>query len=339
MMHDTHEREDHAYRLIQLAEGFGPARAVQLTAELGVADLLAGGPRGVADLAAAVPANSDALYRLLRTLASIEVFVEVEPGWFGLAPMGERLRADHPQSLRSWVIFQGLLNTIYANAADSIRTGDATTANVFGEPLFQHLRNHPEHRALFNAAMAEQSRVTGEALAGYYDFSRARQIVDVGGGAGTFLSAVLRANPELTAVIYDQPYLADDAERQVTAAGLADRCAFMAGDFLETVPAGADLYLMKGILHNWSDEHARAILANCRRAMDAHGRLLLVDWVVPTGNAPHPSKFLDLAMLFVYGGRERTEAEHAWLLAEAGLRLARVVGPPSMLNVLEVVPV
>jgi len=337
-MHDTDQREHHAYRLIQLAEGFGPARAVQLAAELGVADLLVHGPRGVADLATAVPANPDALYRLLRALASIEVFAEVEPGWFELTPVGERLRADHPQTLRSWVIFQGLLNTVYANAADSIRTGNATTADVFGEPLFEHLRNHPEHRALFNAAMGEQSRVLGETLADYYDFSRAGQIVDVGGGNGAFLSAVLRANPELTGVIYDQPYLADDVERQVTAAGLADRCGFLAGDFLDTVPAGADLYLMKGILHNWSDEHARAILANCRRAMSDHSRLLLVDWVVPAGNAPHPSKFLDLTMLFVYGGRERTEAEHAWLLAEAGLRLARVVGPPSTLNVLEVVP-
>ncbi|MFC0437011.1 acetylserotonin O-methyltransferase [Kutzneria buriramensis] len=337
-MHDTDRREDHAFRLIQLAEGFGAARAVQLAAELGVADLLAGEPRGAADLAAAVPAHPDALYRLLRALASVGVFVEVEPGWFGLTPVGERLRTDHPQSLRSWVIFQGLLNTVYANAADSIRTGTATTAKIFGEPLFEHLRSHPEHRALFNAAMAEQSRVTGETLAHYYDFSRARQIVDVGGGNGAFLSAVLRANPELTGVVYDQPYLADDVERQLAATGLADRCGFLPGDFLDSVPAGADLYLMKGILHNWSDDDARAILANCRRAMDARGRLLLVDWIVPTGNAPHPSKFLDLTMLFVYGGRERTEAEHAWLLAEAGLKLARVIGPPSMLNVLEVIP-
>jgi SAM-dependent methyltransferase len=337
-MHDTDQREDHALRLIQLAEGFGAARAVQLAAELGVADLLAGEPRGAADLAAAVPAHPDALYRLLRALASVGVFVEVEPGWFGLTPVGERLRADHPQSLRSWVIFQGLLNIVYANAADSIRTGTATTAKVFGEPLFEHLRSHPEHRALFNAAMAEQSRATSEVLAHYYDFSRARQIVDVGGGNGAFLSAVLRANPELTGVVYDQPYLAEDAERQLASAGLADRCGFLPGDFLDSVPAGADLYLMKGILHNWTDDDARAILANCRRAMDARGRLLLVDWVVPTGNAPHPSKFLDLTMLFVYGGRERTEAEHSWLLAEAGLKLARVIGPPSMLNVLEVVP-
>jgi O-methyltransferase domain/Dimerisation domain len=328
---------DHAFRLIQLAEGFGPARAVQLAAELGVADVLADGPLDVRDLAAAVSAHPDALYRLLRALAGIDVFTEVEPGRFGLAPVGERLCANHPQSLRCWVLFQALFNNICADAVLSMRTGAPTVPSMFGEPMFEHLRNHPEHRALFNAAMGEQSRVTGRALAGTYDLTGTRQIIDVGGGNGAFLSTILQANPGVTGVVYDQPYLAESAAAQLATAGLADRCTFIGGDFLEKVPAGGEVYMMKGILHNWPDDKALTILGNCRRAMTGDSRLLLVDWVVPTGNAPHPSKFLDLAMLFVYGGRERTEAEHVKLLTAAGLRLDRVVGPPSALNVLEVV--
>jgi hypothetical protein len=335
---DRNQIRDHAFRLLQMSEGFGVARAVQLGAELGVADLLGDGPRTAEDLAAATSTHPGALYRLLRALAAVGLFTEVEPGRFGLTPVGERLRGDHPESLRCWVIFQGLFNGVYAEAMHSLRTGEPTVPLVFGEPLFAHLQHHPEHGRIFNAAMAEHSRLTGKALAAAYDFAGARQIVDVGGGDGSFLSAVLRANPGTTGVVFDQPYLAAAAGAQIGAAGLGERCRYVGGDFLREVPAGGDVYLLKGVLHNWPDDQALVMLRNCRRAMGADSRLLLIEWVVPGGDVPHPSKFLDLAMLFVYGGRERTEEEYVALLTEAGLGITRVLGSASTLNVLEVVP-
>jgi SAM-dependent methyltransferase len=335
---DQNHINNHAIRLLQMSEGFGVSRAVQLAAELGVADLLGDAPRSTDDLAAATSTHPGALYRLLRALAGVGLFTEVEPGRFGLTPAGAQLRGDHPESLRSWVMFQGLFNGVYAEAMHSLRTGEPTVPLVFGEPLFDHLHHHPEHGEIFNAAMAEHSRLTGKALAAAYDFTGVRQIVDVGGGDGSFLSAVLRANPEATGVVFDQPYLGDAAGKRIGAAGLGERCRYVGGDFLREIPSGGDVYLLKGVLHNWPDDQALVMLRNCRRAMGADGRLLLVEWVVPAGDVPHPSKFLDLAMLFVYGGRERTEQEYVALLTEAGLRISRILGSASTLNVLEVIP-
>lgn len=338
--HHTEQRKgDDALRLLRLAESFGPARATQLAAELGVADLLGAGPRSAEDLAAALSTHPGALYRLLRALAGVGVFTEVKPGWFGLTPIGERLCADHPESLRTWVIFQGLFNGVYDEAMHSLRTGASTVPKVFGEPFFTHLQHHPEHATLFNTAMGERSRIIGKAFADSYVFTGARRIIDVGGGDGSFLSAILSANSEPTGVVYDQPYLADAVRKNVAAAGLDERCAFVGGDFLQEVPSGSDVYMLRGVLHNWPDDQVRTILGNCRQAMEPHSRLLLIEWLVPTGDAPHPSKFLDLAMLFVYGGRERTKEEYVDLLAEAGLQVDRIVGSSPAQNVIEAVPV
>jgi hypothetical protein len=334
---DESRPADDMLQLLRLAEGFGPPRAVQLVAELGVADLLGDGPRDVDELAEGTDTHPPSLYRLLRALAGVGVFTEVSSRRFGLTPVGERLRRDHPQSLRAWVLFQGMFNAVYDQAAHSLRTGEPTVPEVFGEPLFEHLRRHPERGAVFNTAMAQHSRLTGTALAGAYDFAGHR-VVDVGGGDGSFLGTVLAAHPSATGVVYDQPYLAEPAAKRLAAAGLGERCAFAGGDFLTAVPAGGDIYTLKGVVHNWPDEQAVVLLRNCRRAMGADGRLLLIEWVVPEGDTPHPSKFLDLAMLFVYGGRERTAAEFDTLLHAADLRVARVVDTASTLNVIEAVP-
>ncbi len=330
--------KDDTFQLLRLSEGFGAARAVQLAAELGVADLLGDGPRSADDLAAATSSHPGALYRLLRALASVGVFREVEPGRFGLTTVGERLRGDHPQSLRSWVLFQGLFSGVYAAAMHSMRTGEPTVPQVFGEPLFAYLDHHPDHAAVFQDAMAQHSRLMGAVLAGAYDFAGASQIVDVGGGDGSFLSAILHTYSEPTGLVFDQPSVADAARKQLATAGFGGRCRFVSGDFLQEVPSGADVYMLKGVIHNWSDDQALVILSNCRRAMGPDGRILLIEWVVPGGDTPHPSKFLDLAMLFVYGGRERTLEEYVALLGKAGLRLDRVVGTTSTLNVIEAMP-
>jgi SAM-dependent methyltransferase len=186
--------------------------------------------------------------------------------------------------------------------------------------------------------MAEHSRLSGAVLAGAYDFGQSTRLVDVGGGDGSFLSALLRAHPQNTGVVFDLPYVADAAHKQLAAAGLGERCAFAGGDFLRGVPSGGDIYLLKGVIHNWPDHQAEAILANCGRAMGRQGRLLLIEWLVPTGDTPHPSKLIDLSMLLVYGGRERTEEEYVRLLDAAGLRLTRVLDAPSSLKVIEAMP-
>jgi SAM-dependent methyltransferase len=339
-MDDTNQRHanDPALTLLRMSEGFGAPRAVQLAAELGVADLLADGPRTSDDLARATATDAGALYRLLRALAGVGVFTEVEPGRFGLTEVGDHLRTDNPRSLRSWVRFQGLFNSVYADAMHSLRTGEPTVPAVFGEPLFDYLKSHPEKGAIFNAAMGEHSRLTGPALAAAYDFTGIDRVVDVGGGDGSFLSGVLTAYPHLTGVVYDQPYVAEAAHKRLAAAGLGERCTFVGGDFLQEIPSGGDAYLFKGVVHNWPDDRAVTVLRNCRRAMAPGGRLLLIEWVVPTGDTFHPSKFLDLAMLFVYGGRERTREEFVKLLASAGLRLTRIVDSSSTLRVIEAAP-
>jgi hypothetical protein len=328
---------DEGMSLIRLAEGLGPARALQLAAELCVADHLADGPRTADDLAAAISCHAGALYRLLRALSAEGVFAEDPAGTFRLTPTGDLLRADHSRSLRTWVLFQGLFNAVYAGAMHSIRTGEPTFPMVFGRPIFEYLDDHREMAATFNTAMAEHSRVMAAVLARAYDLSHARLIVDVGGGDGTFLSGLLGAWPGVRGVVLDLPHAEAAAHKQLASAGLGERCSFVGGDFLREVPVGGDVYLLKGILHNWSDDAATVILRNCRRAMTADGRVTLLEWLVPTGDTPHPSKLIDLSMLTVYGGRERTEQELLRLLRSAGLRLGRIVNA-APLTAVEAVP-
>lgn len=329
---------DNAMQLLRMAEGLTVPRLLQIAAELRIADLLADKSRTSQELAADTGTDAAALYRLLRALAAAGVFTEMEPGRFALTGVGEHLCTDHPQSLRSWVLFQGLFNGVYAEAEHSIRTGEATVPHVFGEPLFQYLGHHPDAAAVFQAAMGQHSRLMGPKLAEAYDFTGVRRVVDVGGGDGTYLSTILRAHTHMTGVVYDAPYVAEAARKQLATAGLGERCTFVSGDFLQEVPAGGEVYLLKGVVHNWPDEGALVLLRNCRRAMGDDGRLLLVEWAVPPGDVPHPSKLLDLSMLFVYGGKERTEQEYAELLAAADMRISRIIGTATTLNVIEAVP-
>ncbi|GAA1824416.1 methyltransferase [Luedemannella flava] len=328
--HDRGHASRDSLQLLRLAEGLTPARAVQLAAELGFADLLADGPRAAEELAATTGTHPGAVYRLLRSLAAEGVFTETTPGVFGLTPMGDQLRADHPRSLRAWVLFQAMFNEVYAAAMHSVRTGEPTFPTVYGAPIFTYLEQHPEEGSLFNTAMAQHSRLLATVLAEAYDFSSARLIVDVGGGDGTFLAGVLSEWPDASGIVYDLPYVADAARKQLAGAGLGERCSFVGGDMLRDVPPGADAYLFKGVIHNWPDHDAVTVLRHCRQAMTADGRVLLIDWLVPTGDTAHPSKLIDLSMLLVYGGRERTREEFVGLLAEAGLRLERVFEAPPL---------
>ncbi|MEV0898063.1 methyltransferase [Actinoplanes sp. NPDC049802] len=329
---------DETLRLLRMAEGLGAARLLQLAVEFDVAGLLVDGPRSAEELAEKTATHPKALHRLLRALAGVGVCTEAPHGRFALTEMGKRLDSEHPQSLHWWVRFQGMLNPVYDDAGSSVRAQDPAFSGVYGEPIFEHLARNPEHGEIFHSAMAEHSRVMGTVLATGYDFGGVQRIVDVGGGDGSLLTVLLQRYPEAEGVVLDLPEIADVARKRVAAAGLSERCSVIGGDFLREVPAGADLYLLKGVLHNWSDTDAATLLRNCRAAMTPESRLLLIEAVVPPGDDFHPSKVLDVAMMIVYGGRERTLSEHMELLTGAGLRFGRMIEAAAPLSVIEAFP-
>lgn len=324
---------------IQMATGYWVSKAIYVAARLGVADLLAGGPKTVEQLAAEAGAHAPTLRRLLRSLAGVGLFRENEEGRYELTPMAEFLRADTPGSQRgfalhvgespSWMAWDGLL--------ESVRTGVSAFRAVHGEEVFPYYAAHPESNEPFNAAMTELSKVVSAAVVEAYDFSRFPVIADVGGGRGALLAAILRATPEARGLVCDQPEVAAGALATMEAEGLSGRCDFAGIDFFETVPEGADAHVLKWIIHDWDDERALAILRNCRRALADGGRLLLVESVVPEGNDPSFSKQMDLQMLVMTGGRERTAAEYRALLARAGFEMTGVIPTRSPVSIVEAV--
>ena len=327
-------------QLFLLSEGTVVATALSLAAELGVADLLAGGPRHHEDLAQDTSTHAPSLYRTLRLLSSVGVFTETQPGWFGLTALGDCLRTAAPGSMRSWLRMVGLkvwLHT-YADALHSLRTGQPALPRAMGAGLFDYLAAHPAESALFNEAMSDFGKSVAAAVTHAYDFSGLRKIMDVGGGNGSFAAAILTANPHLTGVVFDQPHSAPDAQRLIADAGLSQRCEFVGGDFFQSVPGGCDACVLRWVIHDWDDERARTILCNCRAVLPPAGRLLLVESVVPPGNEPHPSKLMDFVMLTALGGRERTADEYRELLDESGFRLNRVIATDSPMSVIEALP-
>jgi predicted O-methyltransferase YrrM len=315
-------------------------QALAVAAELGVADLVAGGPRSVDDLAAAVDADPDALYRVLRALAGSGVFSEVSPRTFGSTPLAETLRDGAEGSLRNWARLWGLPERQAAIGAllHSVRTGEPSFSHLYGVSWWSQLATRPDQAAVFDAAMGDLSRRLHAATVDAYDLSGVRQLVDVGGGRGHLVAALLRRHRELRAVVYDQPEVARHATEVLTAAGVADRAQVAGGDFFTAVPTGGDTYLLSMILHDWNDAQALSILENVRQAMGRHSELLVVDAVVPEGDAPHDGKLRDLIMLALHPGRERTEAEFAALFERAGLRLRETREVAASTGLLVAVP-
>jgi O-methyltransferase len=326
-----------ALALLQQALGIAVARSVWVAAKLGVADLLGDGPLDAETLAAAAGAHAPSLYRVLRTLASVGIFAEGDDGRFGLTPLAGPLRVDAPDSIRDYILLVG--EEFYWRPWDhllySVRIGRPAFEQVHGADFFTFLARDPGASAVFDAAMTSRSAQENDAIASAYDFSDLGTIIDVGGGRGSLLAAILRANPGLSGVLFDRPQVVAEARHQLEAAGLGGRCEVVAGDFFASVPAGGDAYLLKRVLHDWDDERAGAILRNCHRAMPGHGRLLAIDLVVPPGNDPSLGKLFDLLMLVQVGGRERTEAEFQALLASAGFELKAVTPTLSLVSVVE----
>lgn len=335
---DRNEQE-RAYALLALGDELIHARALQIAAELRIADLLASRPRPCQDLAEHTETDPEALYRMMRLLASRGLFQETETGVFELTPMGDPLRSDHPASVRSVLALTGAVAPLVLGGAHhSLRTGEATFPQVTGDPIYAHMARHPEQGRLFDEAMRDLTRLVAPAVLDAYDFTGAPHIIDVGGGSGALISAILRREPAASGVVLEDPRVVDSALDEIREEGVADRCSAVGGDFFREVPAGGDLYLLKWVLHNWSDERATDILRNCRRAMREDSRLLIIESVLPSGDDAHPGKAMDLAMLVLLGGRERTEEQFGELLAGAGLRLERVVPTRSPHSVVEASP-
>jgi hypothetical protein len=312
-------------------------QALRVVAELGVADLLTEGARGVDELAAETGAHAPSLYRFMRSLAGCGVFAETGERVFELTPTAELLRADVEGSMRDLAIFMGAdwHWQVWGDAPYSARTGKAAWERVHGAEVFSYFAEHKDAARVFDGAMTSLSKMVSKAVVEAYDFSSIRKLADIAGGHGSLLAAILRANPHLKGLLFDMPQVIAGAQAYVEAEGVARALELASGDFFESVPAGADAYLMKHIIHDWDDARALSILRNCHRAMPDDGRLLLVEMVVPAGNEPHLSKIQDLEMMLSPGGLERTEDEYRALFAAAGFELTRIIPTASPMSVIE----
>jgi SAM-dependent methyltransferase len=332
--------------LFQLVMGHYFSQAIYVAARLGIADVLASGPRHYGEIAEATSAHAPSLHRLLRFLASMGVVAEDKPGCFALTPLGDGLRADAPGSFRPLaLLFAGpLLARPWLNLQHSVQTGEAAFDRTFSTDFFQYLAAHPDEAEVFNDAMTAASAQVAIGVPAAYDFTQIGTIVDVGGGQGALLSAILKANPSVQGILYEMPHVVEGARQRIAAAGLAGRCEVVAGDFFQAVPAGADAYLLKSIIHDWDDARSATILRNCHRAMAPNGKLLLVEPLLPERITNSPmSQFVagsDVNMMVLLGGRERTEQDFRALLESAGFRLSRIVSiDGTSMSVLESVRV
>ncbi len=324
--------------LIQLGTGHFVASALQVVVRLGIPARLADGARSSAELASATGVREDALYRVLRALASIGLFDETSPRRFALTATGELLRPGVPGSMHNMMLWMTspLHFRVYAEMMHSVLTGQPAIEKVTGMPAFEYLPHDPELSEIFNDAMTSFSEAVIPAALDAYDFSGIDTIVDVAGGHGAVLTAILRRYPRMHGVLFDLGHVLAGARPRIEAQGLADRCTIEAGDFFAKVTPGADAYIMKHIIHDWDDEKALVILRNIRTAMGAgRGRVILLESVLPEGNAPDFGKIIDLEMLMMPGGRERTADEFEALFTRAGFELTKIVATASPLSVIE----
>ena len=328
--------------ITQMQMGMWVAQAVAAAARLGIADALAQSqPQGSTTLAQAVGADAAALARLLRALASLGVLAQPTPHQYALTPVGELLRSDSPSSMRDWLIAETDPPhwQAWGKLHESVRSGQTMVSQLFGMSIFEYYAAHPEERAAFSRAMGNFSVLAARGIVQQYDFSHARQIVDVGGAHGDLLLAILRANPHTRGTLFDLPHVAESARQAIRAHSDHQRCEVRGGDFFEAVPPGGDIYLLKAILVDWKDADALRILRNCRTAITPEGKLLVIEMVLPDDNRPSPAQLLDLNMLVMTGGQERTAGEYGALLEQAGFRLDRIIPTSSPFQVLEAVVV
>lgn len=323
--------------LMQMLFGAQMQRSLCLAARLGIADFLAESPHTAEELAAKTRTHAPSLYRLLRTLASIGVFAENDQQKFELTPVAELLRIDAPNSMRDFAVMMGedWIWQAWGELPYSIKTGGVAHEKVQGMSSFEFYEKNKEAGKVFNAAMTNFTRAVISAVVEAYDFSGVGKLVDIAGGHGLLLAGIMKANPHLRGILFDLPFVIGGAGELLAREGVSDRVELTTGDFFESVPPGGDAYMMKHIIHDWDDESSIKILRNIRSATNENGKVLIIEMVVPEGNVPSPSKALDILMLVMEGGKERTEKEYGRLLDEAGLRMTRVIPTKSPYSVVE----
>jgi hypothetical protein len=316
--------------LQDIVYGYMPAQVLRVAAVLGIADELAGGRRTVVELARATESDAPSLRRVLRGLTCLGVVAEPEPDMFELAAGGQQLRSDRPDSIKAAVLLftSHEMWLSWGRLEYGVRTGKIAWDDVVGMSVFEFMDRHPEQSATFNAAMSDRTRTVSPRIAGSYDFSRFDTLVDLGGGNGTLMAAILATAPALRGVLFDQPAGMADAAENLRSAGVAGRCEIVAGDFFVAMPEDADAYLLKSVIHNWDNERAVSILRNCRAAMRDDGTLLVIERLLPSRIAsPTASRvvFSDINMLVNTHGKERTEEEFRSLYSAAGFELTEIV--------------
>lgn len=327
--------------MLDLIFGYTISQLIYTAARLGIADLLAKGPMTAASLAKKVGADASHLHRVLRALASVGVFAEDAKGRFKLTPLASTLRGDHPASMKNFALMQidDYIWNAWGALSDTVVNGGIAFDRVYNMPVFAYIAAHPDKERAFSASMASISSNQNAAVAKAIPVSDIKHLVDVGGAHGHLLSAILRRNRKLKGTLYDMPGVVATAADSgfITAADIADRCDTAGGSFFESVPKGADGYLMKYIIHDWDDDKCVKILSNCRKAMTRDGRVFIVDYVIPKGNGKHFGKLMDINMMCCPGGKERTRDEFAALLKRAGLKLKRVIPTECPLSIVEAV--
>jgi len=324
-----------AQQVVDLSFGFILSSALAAAAEMGVADHLAAGPQPLIALAAQLKVDARSLYRLLRMLASVGIFHEDAEARFHLTPAADLLRKDVPGSLRDAVLMitQDIFWKPAGEFPEVVRSGENGMLRIFGLPFFDYLSSNDKAGNTFHRGMSSLSDMENAPIAGAYDFSGCKLIADIGGGHGGFLIEVLKCAPQARGLLFDHRQVLDQARIDQ----LPERWNCIEGDFFATVPSGADVYILKRIIHDWTDEVCIRILKNIRHSMPAGAKVLVVDTVIPSGNDPHGGKLLDVLMMAALPGRERTKAEFSQLFAEAGLKLSRVIHTPTLLSITEAV--
>jgi hypothetical protein len=323
-------------QLDTMITGYWISQAIYAAAKFGIADELKDGPRSVEELAEATSTNVDALYRLLRALASKGIFAEGDSRLFSLTPLAEPLRSDVPGSKRALALMSGDEQfRAWAEIDYSIQTGKIAFERVFSKPIFDYLGENPDKAKIFDAAMVGIHGRESDVILDAYDFSDIGVLADIGGGNGSQITGILQKHSSMKGILFDLPHVIERAKDPIDAAGLANRCELVSGSFFESIPQGANAYMMRHIIHDWDDGKSLTILRNCHQAMSSSSKLLVVESVIPPGNEPFGGKFLDLVMMLIPGGKERTEDEYRRLFGEAGFELTRVDPTPTEISIVE----
>ena len=326
--------------VLEMINGSWVTQAIYTAAKFAIPDALANGPLTAEQIANRVGTNPDAAYRLLRALATLSLCTELPDGRFRLTPMGDALRSDVPNSVRGLALAIGhpVMWAHWGELSYSVETGKPAADKLRGMSVFEYAERNPDVAQVINDGMTCVSTLENPPILAAYDFSRFQTIVDVGGGHGLLLGAILQHAPNARGVLYDLESVVAGAQPILEAAGASDRCTVESGSFFDSVPAGGDAYVLKHIIHDWAEPEALEILGNVRKAMNPDGTLLLVEVTIPPGNTPHIGKLLDLEMLVQVTGKERTAEQYAELLDRAGFRQTRVVPTVAPISVIEAVP-